>query len=58
MEYYRCNIFQDVTEAGAKGLGIFFIIGKLFLNGLQLTIIPLVFTSLTLALCSITDLKS
>lgn len=47
----------DVTEKGATGIGILFIIGKIFLNSLQLAIIPLVFTSLTLAMSSITDLR-
>lgn len=50
-------LFQDVTQEGAKGLGLLYIIGTLFLNGLQLVIIPLVFTSLILAVGSITDLK-
>lgn len=49
--------FQDVSKEGAKGIGIFYIIGTVFLNGLKLTIIPLVFTSLVLAMSSITDLK-
>lgn len=49
--------FQDITKAGAKGLGIFYVIGTLFMNALRLTIVPLVFTSLILAMSSITDLK-
>lgn len=56
-EIIHAIFFQDITEEGARGLGIFYVIGTLFLNALQLTIIPLVFTSLILALCSITDLK-
>eukprot|EP00130_Batrachochytrium_dendrobatidis_P008618 XP_006683493.1 hypothetical protein BATDEDRAFT_93254 [Batrachochytrium dendrobatidis JAM81] len=50
-------LFQDITEEGAKGLGLLYIIGTFFLNGLQLVIVPLVFTSLILAVGSITDLK-
>lgn len=49
--------FQDITVAGAKGTGIFYVIGTLFMNALRLTIVPLVFTSLILAMSSITDLK-
>lgn len=49
--------FQDITEAGAKGIGIFYVIGTLFMNVLRMTITPLVFTSLILAMSSITDLK-
>ncbi|MDF2505287.1 dicarboxylate/amino acid:cation symporter [Clostridium sp.] len=49
--------FQDITVSGAKGVGIFYVIGTLFMNALRLTIVPLVFTSLILAMSSITDLK-
>ena len=48
-------LFADVTKE--KGFGILFVIQTLFLNGLKLIIIPLVFTSLMLAMDSITDLK-
>ena len=50
-------LFQDITESGAGGLGIFYVIGTLFMNALRLSIVPLVFTSLILAMSSITDLK-
>ncbi|MPM14074.1 C4-dicarboxylate transport protein [bioreactor metagenome] len=49
--------FQDITVSGSKGVGIFYVIGTLFMNALRLTIVPLVFTSLILAMSSITDLK-
>lgn len=49
--------FQDITQPGAKGVGIFYLIGTIFMNGLRLSIVPLVFTSLILAMGSITDLK-
>ena len=48
-------LFADVTKE--SGLGILFVIQTLFLNGLKLIIVPLVFTSLLLAMDSITDLK-
>lgn len=48
-------LFADVTTE--SGLGILFVIQMLFLNGLKLIIVPLVFTSLLLAMDSITDLK-
>lgn len=48
-------LFADVTKE--SGFGILFVIQTLFLNGLKLIIIPLVFTSLLLAMDSITDLK-
>lgn len=49
-------LFQDITTAdGVKSIGIFYIIGQLFMKGLQAAIVPLVLVSLSLALCSISD---
>lgn len=49
-------LFQDITAAdGVKAIGIFYIIGQLFMKGLQAAIVPLVLVSLSLALCSISD---
>lgn len=49
-------LFQDITSAdGVKAIGIFYIIGQLFMKGLQAAIVPLVLVSLSLALCSISD---
>lgn len=46
--------FQDIVATkGIEGIGLFFIIGQLFMRGLQLAIVPLVLTSLSLALCSL-----
>lgn len=51
-------LFQDISAKGAeKAIGIFYIIGQLFINSLQLIIIPMVFTSITLAMCHISDSK-
>lgn len=51
-------LFQDISIEGAtNALGIFYIIGKLFINSLQLIIVPMVFTSITLAMCKISDTK-
>lgn len=48
--------FQDITATkGFEGLGIFYIVSQLFMRGLQMAIVPLVLTSLTLALCSLGD---
>lgn len=47
-------LFQDITQTkGFEGLGLFYIAGQLFMRGLQLAIVPLVLTSLSLALCSL-----
>ena len=45
-------LFQDISD---PAIGLFYIIGQLFINGLQLVIVPMVFTSITLAICHITD---
>lgn len=50
--------FQDISAEGAtQALGIFYIIGQLFVNSLQLIIVPMVFVSIVLAICVITDTK-
>ena len=52
-------LFQDITAAGAeKALGIFYIIGQLFIRSLQLVIVPMVFTSITLAIGQISDTRT
>ncbi|SCH45190.1 MULTISPECIES: dicarboxylate/amino acid:cation symporter [unclassified Romboutsia] len=51
-------LFQDITKPDAnKAIGIFYIVGQLFINSLQLVIVPMVFTSITLAMCNISDTK-
>ena len=52
-------LFQDITAAGAeKALGIFYIVGQLFIRSLQLVIVPMVFTSITLAIGQISDTRT
>lgn len=51
-------LFQDITQTTSiQGLGLFYIVGQLFMRGLQMMIVPLVITSLSLALCSLADPK-
>ncbi len=51
-------LFQDVTTTTSfQGIGLFYIIGQLFMHALQMMIVPLVLTSLSLALCSLADPK-
>ncbi|MEF9953385.1 dicarboxylate/amino acid:cation symporter [Clostridium sp.] len=51
-------LFQDITaEKGQNAMGIFYILGQLFINSLQLVIIPMVFTSIALAMCNISDTR-
>lgn len=50
--------FQDITAEGAtQAIGIFYIVGQLFVNSLQLIIVPMVFVSIILAIGTITDTK-
>ena len=49
-------LFQDITTEGAeRALGLFYIIGQLFIKALQLVIIPMVFTSIALAIGNLVD---
>ena len=51
-------LFADITaEGNESALGIFYIVGQLFIRALQVVIIPMVFTSITLAMIQITDTK-
>lgn len=51
-------LFQDITtDEGRNSLGLFYILGQLFINCLQLIIIPMVFSSIALAMCHISDTK-
>ena len=51
-------LFQDITNKEANNaIGIFYIVGQLFINSLQLVIVPMVFTSIALAMCNISDTK-
>lgn len=49
-------LFQDITaDDGVNAIGLFYIIGQMFMRGLQLAIVPLVLVSLSLAMCSISS---
>ena len=51
-------LFADITAAGnEQALGILYILGQLFVKALQLVIVPMVYTSITMAICRITDTK-
>ena len=51
-------LFQDISKEGAtSAIGVFYILGQLFENSLQLVIVPMVFTSIALAMCKISDTK-
>ena len=49
-------LFQDITAEGAeRAVGLFYICGQLFIRSLQLVIVPMVFTSIVLAIGTIRD---
>lgn len=51
-------LFQDISAEGAtNAIGVFYILGQLFIKSLQLVIVPMVFTSIALAMCKISDTK-
>lgn len=51
-------LFQDITAEDAKdSMGLFYILGQLFINSLQLVIVPMIFSSIALAMCRISDTK-
>lgn len=51
-------LFEDIsTDTSQNSLGLFYILGQLFLNAMQLIIVPMVFTSIALAMCRISDTK-
>ena len=50
--------FQDIsTEEGKNAIGIFYILSQLFINSLQFIIVPMIFSSIALAMCHISDTK-
>ena len=49
-------LFQDITAAGAESaLGLFYILGQMFIRALQLVIVPMVFTSIVMAIGEIRE---
>ena len=51
-------LFADISvEGNEKSIGLFYIVGQLFVRALQLVIIPMVFTSIVLAMVRISDSK-
>ena len=50
--------FQDISvDEGKNAIGLFYIIGQLFLNSLQLIIVPMIFSSIALSMCHIKNNK-
>ena len=55
-EIINSIFFHDIsTDKSFTSIGLFYIISQLFMNGLQLAIVPLVLVSLSLSLCSMAN---
>lgn len=51
--------FQDISVEGASNaIGLFYMIGQMFIRALQLIIIPMIFTSIALAIGTISDSRT
>ena len=51
-------LFADITAAGnEQALGLFYLIGQLFVRAMQVVIVPMVFTSIVMAMIRISDAK-
>ena len=51
-------LFADISAAGnEKAIGLFYLIGQLFVRALQFVIVPMVFTSIVLAIIRISDAR-
>ena len=49
-------LFQDISAAGAESsIGLFYILGQLFIRALQLIIVPMVFSSVVMAITEIRE---
>ena len=52
-------LFQDITAAGGESaLGLFYIGGQLFIRALQLVIVPMVFSSVVMAVWEVNDART
>ena len=57
-EFIDILLFSNITlQENSKAIGIFFTLGQMFINCLQFIIIPLIFSSIVLAVCRIKDTK-
>ena len=52
-------LFQNISVAGGESaLGLFYIGGQLFIRALQLIIVPMVFSSVVMAICEINEART
>ena len=52
-------LFQNISVAGGESaLGLFYIGGQLFIRSLQLVIVPMVFSSVVMAICEVNEART
>ena len=52
-------LFQNISAAGGESaLGLFYIGGQLFIRSLQLVIVPMVFSSVVMAICEVNEART
>jgi mannose/fructose/N-acetylgalactosamine-specific phosphotransferase system component IID len=52
-------LFQNISAAGGEqALGLFYIGGQLFIRALQLVIVPMVFSSVVMAICEVNEART
>ena len=52
-------LFQDISaKGGESALGLFYIGGQLFIRALQVIIVPMVFSSVVMAICEINEART
>lgn len=52
-------LFQDISAAGGESaIGLFYIGGQLFIRALQVIIVPMVFSSVVMAICEINEART
>ena len=52
-------LFQNISVAGGESaIGLFYIGGQLFIRALQLVIVPMVFSSVVMAICEINEART
>ena len=52
-------LFQNISVAGGEqALGLFYIGGQLFIRALQLVIVPMVFSSVVMAICEVNEART
>lgn len=59
MVYAQNVLFQNISATGGESaLGLFYIGGQMFIRALQLVIVPMVFSSVVMAICEVNEART